>query len=287
MVLRVCVCVHSQKINMSLCVRYERRFGVCIRNTQNSHAGSTDTKANNQANERERVERAGTFHDSTFQPTVILWFVIAIWLSFRIRCVYVAALLLYFICVAWMSTDHFVFVPKIFMVVSLLLLPLMLSLAELSASMSVCVCVCVYGQWSFRLAFFPFLPTNIFNGYTSWERERERGMIKCAFKVSPKYGCLCPNRYEWKVQNSYLCTSVLNYIYCISLWGLPSHPPALFLPPTRIMYGARKKKTQTFAILSALHRREWLRLFCVTHSIYCAVGRFSWHDTLSRTKYTK
>lgn len=67
MVLRVCVCVHSQKINMSLCVRYERRFGVCIRNTQNSHAGSTDTKANNQANERESRE---SWHFSWFDfPT--------------------------------------------------------------------------------------------------------------------------------------------------------------------------------------------------------------------------
>lgn len=285
MVLRVCVCVCTPKKSICRFVYDMNVDLVCVYGIHRTATQGAQTLKRTTKRTRERVERAGTFHDSTFQPTVILWFVIAIWLSFRIRCVYVAALLLYFICVAWMSTDHFVFVPKIFMVVSLLLLPLMLSLAELSASMS--VCVCVYGQWSFRLAFFPFLPTNIFNGYTSWERERERGMIKCAFKVSPKYGCLCPNRYEWKVQNSYLCTSVLNYIYCISLWGLPSHPPALFLPPTRIMYGARRKKTRTFAILSALHRREWLRLFCVTHSIYCAVGRFSWHDTLSRTKYTK
>lgn len=158
--------------------------------------------------------------------------------------------------------------------------------------------VWVYGQWSFRLAFFPFAlrcqqPFSmaiLCVSERARERERERvvGMIKCAFKVSPKYGCLCPNRYEWKVQNSYLCTSVLNYIYCISLWDLPHHTLLLSCSRTLIKCIQRgRKKKQTFAILSALHRREWLRLFCVTHSIYCAVGRFSWHDTLSRTKYTK
>lgn len=142
-----------------------------------------------------------------------------------------------------------------------------------------CVCMCIWAM-KFSLGFFPFLPTNIFNGYTSWERERERGMIKCAFKVSPKYGCLCPNRYEWKVQNSYLCTSVLNYIYCISLWGLPSHPPALFLPRTRIMYGARKKKnTNICHFISA--SSSWMASFvlCNTFNLLCCWPIFmAWHS---------
>lgn len=128
------------------------------------------------------------------------------------------ALLLYFICVAWMSTDHFVFVPKIFMVVSSLLLPLMLSAI---------VWVCERMGNEVLASFFPsalfcqqpFLMAILRKTEAEREREKEWAvrMIKCAFKVSPKYGCLCLNRYEWKVQNSYLCTSVLNYIYYISM----------------------------------------------------------------------
>lgn len=81
------------------------------------------------------------------------------------------ALLLYFICVAWMSTDHFVFVPKIFMVVSSLLLPLMLSAI---------VWVCERMGNEVLASFFSLciiLPTTIFDGYTEEDRGREKERV--------------------------------------------------------------------------------------------------------------
>lgn len=42
-------------------------------------------------------------------------------------------------------------------------------------------------------------------------------------------------------------------------------------PPSHEQKRIIKKKKQTVVILSALHRRQWLRLFCVTHPIYCVL----------------
>lgn len=188
-----------------------------------------------------------------------------------------------------MSTDHFVFVPKIFMVVSLLLLPF-----DVELSVSARVCVYMGNEvfaWLFPFALLcqqPFSMALLSASESENDVERVVGMIKCAFKVSPKYGCLCPKPIRMKSAKFVFVHKCVE-LYILYLYEACHHTLllslSLYLPHTHIMYST--KKTQPFAVLSALHRREWLRLFCVTHSIYCAVGRFSWHDTLSRTKYTK
>lgn len=117
----------------------------------------------------------------------------------------------------------------------------------------------------FSLVFFPFcitLPTTIFDGYThvkQIDREKERGrevvgMIKCAFKVSPKYGCLCPKTDMLRMKSAkfvFVHKCVELYIYYISM-RLAIIPFLHSSSHTHIIQQQQKKK-QTFAILSALH----------------------------------
>lgn len=146
----VCVCALPKNQYVALCTIWTSI--LCIQqNTQHGHAEHRHTLS----------ERAGTFHDSTFQPTVILWFVIVIWLSFRIRCICSSITIFYMRC---LNADR----PLCFRPENIYGCFFASSSIDVELSWVECGHECIYGQWSFRSVFSLCitLPTAIFDGYT-------------------------------------------------------------------------------------------------------------------------